>query len=84
MYGRRKYWKTLKVTIWEKTFEIADSMEQLKEIPPYLLTDYSAHYTFGDDTYCVFGNMANAMHFCGDNRAARFSFSNRHKHMPMT
>ena len=75
--------KHLKLPSGKKTFDIADPTEQLKEIPPDILTDFSVPFTFGDDAYCAFGNMANAMHIFGDKKAARFFFSNRHKHMPL-
>ena len=75
--------KHLKLPSGKKTFDIADPMEEVSKIPSSILTEYSVPYTFGYDAYCAFGNMANAMHIYGDNKAARFFFSNRHKHMPL-
>ena len=75
--------KHLPVPNGKRTFEIADASDQCKVIPVEFKTEFSVPFTFDNDAYCAFGNMANALSICEDNMAARFFFANRHKHMPL-
>ena len=50
-------------------------------IPERFRTEVDVHYCFDNKAYCSFGNMANALKLLGDDNAANFFFTNRHKHM---
>ena len=70
----------------ENSIEISDDDEEdddtevvTETIPVEYNTAFSVEYQFGSKSFCAFGNMANALHECGDKDGATWFFMNRHQ-----
>ena len=75
--------KHLKIPAGKRKMEFDDKMQENHNNMSSFATNIDVGFCFDSDAFCAFGNMANAMHIMGDEKAARFFFSHRHKNMAL-
>ena len=67
--------KHLKIPSGKTRMEFNDKTNENDNDMSLFATNIDVGFCFDSDAFCAFGNMANAMHIMGDDKAARFFFS---------